>query len=196
MSKTKAMAQEILSEVQRTLKRNALRYHCGYVIFCPHCRTILDCTQAVEIDLIRSNDGALVKSSVLCASCYDSRYRADIEGLNAQLKAESAGRPNQNYTYAEVTDGRELFRSASTSTSAGTRPAASAFRYAVHPKDVQVGGRFEIHHTSGYVKVTVLRARKVSSGRTHYVCRNERTGREIEVKSANKFRPIPPEKRS
>lgn len=63
----------------------------------------------------------------------------------------------------------------------------------IKPKDVQVGHRFVIHHTSGVitVKVEYISEHTSFNGLTrhkHFSCRNEKTGRMIVVKSAAKFR--------
>ena len=171
---------EILSAVQRTLARNMLRFHAGHEIFCPKCHTILDCKRAVEIDVCKQDtDATLVRSYIMCANCWETRYRVDIESLNRNASVDS------RLLRAKIWDGRELF-SAPAKTDTSSRPS----RYAIHDKDVTIGARYEIHHTSGYITVRVERTRVASSGRTHYVCLNERTGRTIEVKSANKFRPL------
>jgi hypothetical protein len=65
--------------------------------------------------------------------------------------------------------------------------------------DVEIGARYRIKHSSGFITVKVLcfksssiRSRdygaRIIGQRKQYVCLNERSGREIVVKSAAKFR--------
>ncbi len=86
----------MLSELERTAKRSMLKWHAGHTMFCPGCEQVLDCKRVVEIDI--SKDGKLQASKIVCASCYDSRLKGNIE---AQLHA-------LGHT-VEIIDGREIF---------------------------------------------------------------------------------------
>jgi hypothetical protein len=64
-------------------------------------------------------------------------------------------------------------------------------------KDIKVGSTYVMHHTSGMAQVTILRTveRQGYSGAygqntktlTHWIARNLKTNREIEIKSASKL---------
>ncbi len=87
----------IMTEFERTAKRNMLKWHVGQTIFCPGCQNVLDCKRAVEVDI--SKDGELKASKIFCAQCWDERLRDKIPGLLAE----------HGHTVA-LQDGRELFK--------------------------------------------------------------------------------------
>lgn len=63
---------------------------------------------------------------------------------------------------------------------------------AVHARDVAAGKRYRMRLDGEDTTVQVMRLDRTSppwarARRTHYVCLDERTGREIRVKSAAKF---------
>jgi hypothetical protein len=181
-----------MDELKNHLRREALKFHVGTAIFCPSCSKILDAKSSVELDWLRN--GELVKTFVQCATCYDSNadIRARLQALHPEIVFEAH-------------DGRLLF---ATTKSAATAAVAAANglpmvdipaqRRPIHKADVEIGKRYQIHHTSGWVTVRVLgfkgtdiRSRsygaEVIGRRRQYRCLNEKTGREIIVKSAAKF---------
>lgn len=160
----------MLSELEAEVTRNLLKFAVGQVIFCPGCNAIMDCRRAVMIEV-----GGHTR--VACGTCHDNK-----------IKAALAAYPNVE---VKITDGRELFNTPT--------PAPAPHReQAVKQADVEVGKRYRIRHGSNFVDVTVLATRThrhlntrsgaIPPARLYFICRNERTGREIVVKSAAKFR--------
>ncbi len=158
----------ILSDLERTIRRQALRYHVGREIFCPTCQAFMDVSRAVEVDY-ETPSGALAHSSVRCAACYDANPPAEGIGL-----------------IRKVNDGRVLFP-----------PRAPRERSTAPRKPVfipEMGKTYLVKHSSGDVPFRYIR--KVDRGRErslyHFVGVNLRTGREIELKSRARFiREIP-----
>lgn len=91
-------ANEIFSQLERHLKLNMLRWHVGRVIFCPSCRAVLDYRRAVEIEVTQGAN--LVKSLVVCASCFDGKVKENTEAMIHRLSSHSLS--------VEITDGRQL----------------------------------------------------------------------------------------
>jgi hypothetical protein len=171
----------ITNTIEQHLKGEMLKYHVGQTIFCQRCSKIMDTKRAVEVDIHAGEQ--LIKSLVVCADCYDRKVEMTVKSLPAETKD---GRPVK----VEVNDGRVLF--------ASPKEPAEARKAAVHKKDVEIGKRYQIHHTSGYVTVKVIGFKSTdirSRGygydligkKRQYRCINEKTGREIIVKSAAKF---------
>jgi hypothetical protein len=162
--------------MQTEINREMLKHHVGMALFCPACGTVLDCRRAVEVDMIGPN-GAIVSSIIRCSTCYDNTVAGAVDKVKA-------AHPDVTI---EIHDGRELFASHAKPKKA-KKPA----------RVIEVGKTYWIHHSSGYIKATVIgthghRDLNTRSGvtpprRTHYDCRNESTGRMITVKSAAKFR--------
>lgn len=159
---------EIMTELEKTLKRNMLRFHCGREIFCPGCRQVLDARRAVEIDFHQG--GNLAHSAIRCASCFDAR-------------AEYWRTPTAEGLTREIVDGRALWEA----------PASPAARKPSVKKPEPVPGRtYLVKHTSGTVPFKYV-AKKDASWRGstravwHFVGINLKTGREIELKSRARF---------
>jgi hypothetical protein len=165
---------DLMSEMERTVNKGLLEYAASQTLFCPKCETIMDCTRTVTFDIVK--DGQIHQSTVvLCGACYDR--------LCAAMSTA------QGYCLEDVVDGRTLFNLVETE----TKPKLPVEKAAFNSKTVEVGKTYAIHHSSGYiVPATILYKRTTnwlrSRNVTHYICRNERTGRDIEVKSAAKFR--------
>lgn len=145
--------------MQAVLNRNLVKYAVQTAMFCPKCKQILDVTRAVLFAVDGDAEG---RQFMLCAGCYDN-----VRSL----------------VTIDVLDGRKLWAKTET---------AAPDRNPVHAKDVAVGKRFE---TNQGLIVRILRVKaawqynpRTGCTRHHYVCLNERTGREITVKSAAKFR--------
>ena len=85
----------VLSEMERIVKYNMLKWHVGHEIFCKRCEAVMDCTRAVEVDVMRGED--LLKSMVVCAKCYDETHE----------RLEEAARRLEGVRL-EVNDGRKL----------------------------------------------------------------------------------------
>ena len=158
-------------DMQTIVNQNLLRYAVGRAITCPRCNQVLDVARAVNV-------GHATGSKTTCATCFDAAVAAVSPDLSRY----------------EVLDGRVLFpaRVATQTVPAVPRPGA------VKQADVRVGASYVITHGGRDTRVTVLYARthqhlNTRSGltppkRVYWVCRNERTKREITVKSATKFR--------
>ena len=171
----------VMSEMEQVVNRNLLKYAAGTALFCPCCQTVMDCTRTVTFDVIR-NGQPLKAGMVRCTRCYDS--------LCTSLSTANG------FCFENVVDGRILFPHVENTPKAPAPVEKAAFNV----KTVQVGHTYFINHTSGYVPVTILHltghdvrdygwgSRGVIRRNTRYVCRNEKTGREIIVKSAAKFR--------
>jgi hypothetical protein len=78
--------------MRETILRNMLKWHVSREMFCPRCRTILDCRKTVEIDITRGTE--LAASLIMCARCYDGRDQSAVMPEGVRL---------------EVHDGRVLF---------------------------------------------------------------------------------------
>ena len=97
--------------LERTLKRNMLKWHVGREMFCPKCKAILDCRRAVEIDVCKqtrddsgnAGEPVLVRTFIMCAKCYDARFAVDIAMMNADARKDS------KLNIAVINDGRVLF---------------------------------------------------------------------------------------
>ena len=85
----------VLSEMERIVKYNMLKWHCGHDIFCKSCDAVLDCRRAVEVDVLRGD--TLLKSLVVCAICYDDA-RGRLQAACERLEGARL----------EVTDGRKI----------------------------------------------------------------------------------------
>lgn len=157
----------IISELERTVRRNALRYHVGRQMFCPSCETLLDVRRAVEVDYLDAS-GNLLQSTIRCEKC----YRAPIlttGGLSVQ-----------------VNDGRLLFPPP-----APRAPAARSPKKA----DPIPGRTYAVKHAGREVKFRyerkVDRAWRHGNAEArsvwHFVGTNLSTGRQIELKSRARF---------
>lgn len=67
----------MLSEIETSLKLTSLRHGVSTVMFCPICNSIMDCTRAVEITLLR--DGSVIYCKVFCGRCYDGKINAPAD---------------------------------------------------------------------------------------------------------------------
>jgi hypothetical protein len=85
-----------MNDMELTIKRNLLKHHAGHTIFCPICRTILDCRDAVEVDFFVS--GTLQGSRIACGDCFDKSTKPHLDAY-ASLVGHAV----------EITDGRELW---------------------------------------------------------------------------------------
>ena len=153
----------ILSELERTVRRNALRHHCGLTIFCPGCQGILDCRRAVEVDFLHEN-GELVSSAIWCQACYDK----NANGF--------PGFAEHRELTLEVWDGRILF----------AKPPASTAPRAPRRKSITpvAGQVYAVRHSSGTIQWRYTHSRVPWLGsRHHYYGVNLRTGREVVLKS-------------
>lgn len=155
---------ELLSELERTCKRNMLRYHVGQVMFCPACQVVLDCARVVEIDFYKADQ--LVHSAIRCVSCFekcDSEQVAVARGLRR-----------------EIQDGRILFAKSNLPRSPRVRKVPAG---ALVPGTV-----YAAKHSSGTIR---FRLERVSTRKpwlnsravTRYIGTNLNTGRIVELKS-------------
>jgi len=111
---------EILNELEKTVTRNALRFHVSHAIFCPACQTVMDVRRAVEVDFRKSDQ--LVHSAIRCAACYDRNQEyfnkvASERGLTVEItdgrvlyKAEPAAPRVRKPAAAEPVIGRRYVR--------------------------------------------------------------------------------------
>jgi hypothetical protein len=90
---------EFLSPMKRTLERNMLKFQVGQAIFCPGCKSVMDCRRAVGLDWHDDATDELKGSRVVCASCFDAKLS------NGRIERQSAG-PG---LHVKVQDGRVLF---------------------------------------------------------------------------------------
>ncbi len=104
---------EILNELEKTVTRNALRFHVSHAIFCPACQSVMDVRRAVEVDFRKGDQ--LVHSAIRCAACYDR---------NQEYFNKVAG---ERGLTVEVTDGRILYK-AEPAKSGSHGPSNSASR--------------------------------------------------------------------
>jgi hypothetical protein len=165
-----------MTDMELTITRNVMREHCGMQISC-RCGAILDCRRAVELDFFKGD--SLVKTAVVCSPCYDALV---LHGY----------KPPEGVTL-RAHDGRELFP-----VTPEPKVAAPVERKPFKADDIAPGMRFRIHHTSGFIVAKVLYIKRLTVRSRDYgapvigikrqfVCVNEKTGREIVVKSAAKF---------
>jgi hypothetical protein len=151
------------NEIQRQVARNLLKWASGHTLTCLKCARILDCARTVQFNLSGHE-------LVTCATCYDQLDNAGFAGTGP--------------IPTEVLDGRLLFP---------PNPPRDrknpSYTYPVHAKDVQVGKRYRMNHGGREVTVKVLGTapKPWNMPGRDYVCWNERTQREIRVKSAAKF---------
>lgn len=96
---------KVMSDLERTLKRNMLKFHVGHEIFCPKCGNVLDVRRAVEVTTLMH--GKPGKSSVVCAMCFDA-VKEEFEKAFEEMKAQFP----QFELSLEILDGRELFAKA------------------------------------------------------------------------------------
>ena len=80
---------DLLSEMERTISRNLLKYAAGHHIFCPGCDAIMDCTRTVIVS-------AGSREIVRCTTCWDA----------ARLLVEASAAVEGKYS---VLDGRMLW---------------------------------------------------------------------------------------
>jgi hypothetical protein len=81
-----------MNGIETIARRNMLRWHVSQEMFCPRCGKVLDCRQAVEVDITRGTE--LAGSLIMCAPCYDGRIGDPVMPEGVRL---------------EVHDGRVLF---------------------------------------------------------------------------------------
>jgi hypothetical protein len=167
--------------MENTINAELLRFAVGQRIFCGQCESkhVLDVREAVLVTL--KVPGKDDRDFLMCGAKWDA--------VKFAMRDEAA---RGGWTL-EILDGRELFPAAKPVPAVKT--TGPLFRHDVRQADVKVGDRYEIYHGgNGYITVQVLAITKKSSfdGKrlTRFVCRNEKTGREITVKSATKFRRI------
>ena len=121
-----AAADPIMSDLERTVRRNALRYHVGAVMFCPTCSGTLDVSRAVEVDYT-TTAGDLARTLIYCAACFDA----------GKAPGEATGLTR------EVADGRVLF----------PPPAPRAPRKPTAKRaEPTPGATYLVKHSSGEVK--------------------------------------------
>ena len=158
--------------MQSNINQELLRFAVSTAWFCKGCGTLLDIDRAVSFS-------AAGRPFVLCATCFD-RLREETSGMTG---------------IAEVLDGRVLGNP--DTRIAAPRPEAVA--RPIHAVDVKIGARYRIRHSSGFVTVKVLGivrhniysrdyGANLTGSKQRFRCVNEKTGREIVVKSAAKFR--------
>ena len=82
-----------------TIKRNMLKYQTGQAMFCPACRTIMDCRRAVSVDILKGSD--LLKTMITCAACHDKTVIPALDKLAGKFASEGVT--------VELADGRVLF---------------------------------------------------------------------------------------
>jgi hypothetical protein len=87
---------DIMSEMEKTVKRNALKWHAGQDIFC-RCGSVLDCKRVVEIDAYKED--TLISSNILCSACWDK-----AKDQFTKIMAERSP-----HLRLDITDGRQLF---------------------------------------------------------------------------------------
>ena len=160
-----AEVNPILSDLERTIRRQVLKFHVGQAIFCPECQSVMDVRRAVEVDYEAPN-GTVVHSSIRCTDCFDKNPPA--EGIGITRK---------------VNDGRVLFP-----------PPAPRIKTARSPKKAEPvpGLTYLVRHSSGEVPFRYIRKVDRSYGRGqralwHFTGVNLKTGREIELKSRTRF---------
>ena len=164
-------ANPILSDLERTIRRQVLKFHVGQTIFCPECQSIMDVRRAVEVDY-ETPDGTVVHSSIRCVDCFDRNPPA--EGIGVTRK---------------VNDGRVLFPPPA--------PRVRSTAPRVAKKEPVPGATYLVKHSSGEVPFRYIRKVDRSYGRGqralwHFAGVNLKTGREIELKSRARFiREIP-----
>ena len=92
----------MLNLVRQAMIQESFQGLVGMQIFCRvgTCRSILDCTRAVEVT-VNDSDNKPVKTDFFCATCFD---RADLATLQDTVLTP-------NGLTLEVTDGRLLFAS-------------------------------------------------------------------------------------
>ena len=89
---------DIVDDVLRaTLTAESIRYHVQRAIWCRACGNILDCTRAVEIDLVDAGRDECLRSYIVCAACYDARLAPQLSEIR-----ERAG----DKVRIDVNDGR------------------------------------------------------------------------------------------
>lgn len=88
--------------LEKHLKKNMLKWQVGREITCKGCGAVMDCADAVAIDL--SGDGKLITSIVVCSSCFDGKAGDRIQPTVNAL-TERTGK----VITVEITDGRDLF---------------------------------------------------------------------------------------
>lgn len=73
----------MMTEMQKTIRKNMLRYHVSQTMFCPTCSTCLDVKRAVSVDVNDSN-GDLKLTKCLCGNCFDKIRAKLIEACAAK----------------------------------------------------------------------------------------------------------------
>jgi len=89
---------DVVDDILRaTLTAESIRCHVQRAIWCRACGNILDCTRAVEIDLVDAGRDECLRSYIVCAACYDARLAPQLSEIR-----ERAG----DKVRIDVNDGR------------------------------------------------------------------------------------------
>ena len=94
------MAEEHMSQFRKITAMNSLKWSCGMLIFCPKCKTALDCTRAVELTVIEEGDVTYCKA--VCCDCFDGAFG----GTKLELTRQEAEAKYGKRVDVEVIDGR------------------------------------------------------------------------------------------
>jgi hypothetical protein len=89
---------DVVDDILRvTLTAESIRYHVQRAIWCRACGAILDCTRAVEVDLVDAGRDECLRSYIVCAACYDAHLAPQLSEIR-----ERAG----DRVRIDVNDGR------------------------------------------------------------------------------------------
>lgn len=102
--------KKITQTFRRALKLQALKFHAGHQMFCPKCKEILDCRNAVSIDFVGATSGDLHKTFCFCCKCErELNYTTAVEYLEDYVgekikieKTDGSSATDEEFEQAEM----------------------------------------------------------------------------------------------